>query len=203
MIRSMIQAVLCFFLCSQLVAQRAALPDNPEPVNAGAGDWSRVRDLVNSDEITVARAGGRPVLCRFAGATNDYLFCDSLFGDRSYRFDRAEAEGVRRNDKRRNLHILIGAFAAGGLVLGVAGPPSSSNGTPRALSGLAGAGLGALAGCAVSIPAAFLIPGRLVYRHPPPDRAAPFNSLGPQSQPGPEQPNNIAPATPAAHAPME
>ena len=201
MIRSMIQAILCIILCPLLAAQRVALPDSPEPATTGASDWNRVRDLANSDEITVARAGGRPVPCRFAGATNDYLFCDALFSNRAYRFDRAEVECVRRDDKRRNLHILVGTFAAAGFVWGVAAP--QNDGTPRFLVGLAGAGLAALAGCAVSIPAAFLIPGRLVYRHPPPDRTAPFNSLGPQSQPGPEQPNNIAPATPATNAPME
>jgi len=199
--RKLLQAILCIILCPLLAAQRVALPDNPEPVNAGAGDWNRVRDLANSGEITVARAGGHAVPCRFAGATKDYLFCDSLFSNREYGFSRAEVNHVRMDDKRRNLRIVIGALAAAGFVWGVATPPNV--GTPRAVNGLAGAGLGALAGCAVSIPAAFLIPGRLVYRHPPPDRAARFNSLGPQSQPGQKLPNNIAPATPAAHAPME
>ena len=203
MIRSMIQAALLLILCPLLAAQQAAMPDSPEPAATGAGDWNRVRDLANSDKISVARAGGHAVPCRFTGATKDYLFCDSLFSGRAYRFDRAEVEDVRRDDKQRNLHILVGAFAAVGFVWGVAAPPSSSNPTPRGLTGLAGAGLGALAGCAVSIPAAFLIPGRLVYRHSPPGPTARVNSLAPQSQPVPDQPNNLAPATPAAHAPTD
>jgi hypothetical protein len=101
------------------------------------------------------------VPCLFAGATRDSLFCDSRFSGREYRFDRSEVERVRMDDKRRNMRILIGSFAAAGFVWGVA--KSNSDGTPRGLVGLAGAGLGALAGCAVSVPAAFLIPGRLVY----------------------------------------
>ena len=57
--------------------------------------------------------------------------------------------------------------AAAGLIWGVASPRSASDPTPRVLVGLAGAGLGALAGCVICVPAAFLIPGRLVYRHSP------------------------------------
>lgn len=40
MMRKLLQAILCIILCPLLAAQRAALPDNPEPVNAGAGDAS-------------------------------------------------------------------------------------------------------------------------------------------------------------------
>jgi hypothetical protein len=160
------------------VATKAqTLPDSPQPAPSGTSDWGRVQDLANGEQITVARTESLSVPCLFAGATRDSLFCDSRFSGREYRFDRSEVERVRMDDKRRNMRILIGSFAAAGFVWGVA--KSNSDGTPRGLVGLAGAGLGALAGCAVSVPAAFLIPGRLVYRHASSDRSAHSAALSP------------------------
>ena len=162
-------------LCLALLPGTAwaqALPDNPEPAQKPYAGWVRVQDLARGEEITVARGGTFSVPCRFAGATDNDLFCDSLFSGREYRFGRAEVERVRMDDKRRNMKILIGSFAAAGLIWGVAGPRSASDTTPRALSGLAGAGIGAFAGLFVSIPAVFLIPGRLLYRHSPADGKA-------------------------------
>jgi len=100
--------------------------------------------------------------CRFAGATDNDLFCDSLYSGREYQFKRSEISAVRMDDKRRNLRIVIGGFAAAGLIWGVAKQPNP--GVPRAVDGLAGAALGGLAGCVVSVPASLLIPGRVVFR---------------------------------------
>ena len=148
------------FLSAAAGAQ--ALPDDPQAAPSGTADWVRLQDLANGQQISVARPGGSSVPCRFAGTTKDTLFCTSLFTDREYRFDRAEIVRVRMDDKRRNLHLLIGGLAAAGFIWGVAVP--NNNGTPRFLNGLAGAGAGALAGSVVSVPAALLSPGRLVYR---------------------------------------
>jgi hypothetical protein len=167
-----------------------ALPDNPEPAPSGRADWARVQDLANGEQITVARPGSFSVPCRFAGATKDDLFCDSLFSGREYRFNRSEVARVRMDDKKRNMHILIGALAVAGLVWGVATPPG--NGTPRALDGLAGAGAGAFAGLVVSLPAALLIPGRTVYRQSITDRK-PHSSGLPRVQ-APAQPGPVEPA---------
>ena len=122
--------------------------------------------------------------CRFAGATDDSLFCDSFYSQRQMRFDRAEVERVRSDDKRRNLTIMIGTLTAAGFIWGVATPPD--NGTPRVVTGFAGAALGALVGTVVAVPASLLIPGRLVYRHGPQARNAPGNGTsGPTPAPGP------------------
>lgn len=172
MIRRLLQATLCLVVCPVLIAQQVraiavdsnasqALPNNPEPAPAGKADWARVQDLANGEEIMVERGGGLPVPCLFAGATGDYLFCDSLYSGHQYRFVRSQVQRVRMDDKRRNMHILIGGLAAAGFVWGVATPPS--DGYPRLLGGLAGAGIGAFAGVVVGLPVALLVPGRTVF----------------------------------------
>jgi hypothetical protein len=144
------------------------LPNNPQPAPSGTADWVPVQDLANGQLISVARSGTSSVPCRFAGATNDTLFCNSLFTGMEYRFNRDEIERVRLDDKRRNLRLLVGGLAAVGFVWGVATP--NNDGTPRFVNGLAGAGAGALAGIVVSVPVALFVPGRLVYRHPGTER---------------------------------
>jgi hypothetical protein len=151
-----------------------ALPDNPQPAQPAASGWNRVADLAHDEEIVVARTGGRDLRCRFAGATDDYLFCDASnpwLGDRSLRFDRAEVGAVRLNQESLNRHILVGVGAAAGLAYFLShtrnldGTPSKDNGT-RVMSGLLGAGIGAGAGYILAIPIAPFIPGKLIYRHP-------------------------------------
>jgi len=174
------QSAAALLLCALLpnAAQAQALPDNPQPAAREAAGWTRVQDLANGEQITVARPGGEPMPCIFTGATDDELFCNSLYRGREYRFNRAEIERVRRDDKYRNTRILLGAFTVGGLAWGVAAPPS--NGTPRALTGLAGAALGALAGLVVSFPIAMLVPGRTVFQRSTSKRGA--HSLDPGRQ---------------------
>jgi hypothetical protein len=156
--------ILIAIVLQSAAAGAQTLPDNPQAAPSGIADWGRVQDLANGQQISVARPGGSSVPCRFAGATNDTLFCNSLFSGREYQFKRDEVGRVRMDDKRRNLHLLIGGLAAAGFVLGVAVP--NNDGTPRFVNGLAGAGAGALAGIVVSLPVALLVPGRLVYRRP-------------------------------------
>jgi hypothetical protein len=147
-------------------ARAQTLPDNPEPAAKTSAGWDRIQDLARGEEINVARTGRHSVPCRFAGATDKEVFCDSMFSGREYRFGREEIERVRMEDKRRKMKILIGTFAAAGLVWGVATPPSSGSTAPRFVDGLVGAAAGGFAGLIVSLPAALLIPGRLLYRHP-------------------------------------
>jgi hypothetical protein len=151
-----------------VAAWTQASPENPEPAGPGVSDWSRVRDLANGDKIDIAVGGRHAVPCLFGGATKDYLFCDSIFSERNFRFDRAEVENVRMEQKKKNMNIVIGTMAAAGFAWGVAAPTSNEvhNGSPRVLNGLAGAAIGTLAGFVVAVPASVLMPGRLVYRQP-------------------------------------
>jgi hypothetical protein len=172
MVRRLIQSTLCLVAYPVLVAQQVpatavhlntsqALPNNPEPAPAGKADWGRVQDLANGEEIMVERGRGLPVPCLFAGASGDYLFCDSMYSGNQYRFARSQVQRVRMDDKRRNLHTLIGGMATAGFIWGVATPPA--NGDSRLLTGLAGAAIGALAGVVVGLPVALLVPGRTVF----------------------------------------
>jgi len=178
----------CFYGAVLLLASLPAatwaqeLPDNPEPASDAAG-WNRVQDLANGEEITVTHGRLHSVPCRFTGATDNDLFCDSMFSGREYRFSRAEVERVRLEDKRRNMRILIGAFAAAGFIWGAATPPPAGSTAPRFLDGLAGAAAGGFVGLAVSLPAALLIPGRLVYHRPPAEHKPSASAPAAQSAP--------------------
>ncbi len=178
-----------FFALLPAVAWPQALPDNPQPARPDSAGWSRVQDLANGEQIDVAHGGEHAVPCRFAGATDADLFCDSMFSDRQYRFSRAEVERIRMEDKRRNMHILIGAFAAAGFIWGAATPPPTGSTAPRFVGGLAGAAVGAFAGLVVSVPAAFLIPGRLVYHRP--HAVRPLSASVPDAPSAPKQPSLI------------
>jgi hypothetical protein len=154
--------LLCVLLPAAATPQ--ALPDNPQPAARESPGWAHVQNLAEGEQITVALPGGEPVHCVFTDATDDELFCNALYRGREYRFTRAEIDRLRRDDRYRNTRIVIGAFTVTGLIWGAASPPS--DGTSRALAGLAGAGVGALAGLLVSIPIALAIPGRTVFHQP-------------------------------------
>jgi hypothetical protein len=181
--RGMKKLIWTLTVFAQLSATGLAqvLPDNPQPALPGVSDWNRVQDLANGEGITVARPGELAVPCRFSGATNDALFCDSFYSGTEYRFDRAEVERVRSDDKRRNFAIVVGTLTAAGFIWGVASPPNA--GTPRVEGGIAGAALGALAGLVVAVPASILIPGRLVYRHRSNPHQAPVTAASPAQVP--------------------
>jgi hypothetical protein len=184
-------------LPASLAAQ--ALPDNPKPTQTdsartdssrtGPADWARVQDLVNGEIITVARPGEPSLPCRFAGATNDFLFCDSFSSQRQFRFTRAEVNRVRSEDKRRNVTIVVCAFTAAGFIWGTAAPRDPGSSVPRVLVGFAGAGLGALAGAALALPASLLIPGRLIYHRHVSDRTSKSN----ESKSAPVAPDPLPP----------
>jgi len=137
----------------------------------GNEDWNRVRTLVNGQEIVISTGGKHGTHCLFSGATANLLFCEpkyDLTSAREYRFDRAEVVMVRLDQWGRNAKLAIGTTAAAGFVWGAVqgSNPRSGYTYPRVVTGLAGGVLGGLVGCAVAVPAAFLIRGHLVYRQP-------------------------------------
>jgi hypothetical protein len=147
-----------------VAAAAQALPEAPIPQQADGASWSRVENLGRGDPIMVGRSrGGFPVPCLFSGATDNTLFCDSAYTGRGHDFNRADIDRIRRDDKRRNIRIVIVSFAAAGFIAFTAAPPNS--GTPRIVNGAIGAAVGAFGGLLVSLPVALLVPGRTVYRH--------------------------------------
>jgi hypothetical protein len=147
----------------------AAAHAQDEANQQAAASWNRLAALDRGQEIVVKAAPGRTARCLFSGAIDTALFCEPYFqrpDGAEYRFDRAQVEQVRLNQMRRNMHIVIWSVTAAGFIWGVSDPRLSTNGTPRFVTGLAGAGAGAMAGLVISLPAALLIPGKLIYRRP-------------------------------------
>jgi hypothetical protein len=154
-----------------------ALPDAPSPAD-GSG-WNRVGDLARGDEIMIARSGRLSVPCRYAGATNDEIFCESLFNEREMRFSRADIEKIRMDRSRRDFWIVIGGGAVGiGLWTGISSLKSHDSRTAVA-EGLAGTAVGALLAFipAETVRAFHLIPGRLIYRRKAREGSASANSM--------------------------
>ena len=152
-------------LCrSTAVAQ--ALPNGPTSAPAYDPAWQNVRDLDRDDAIKITTTSGHTRHCNFNGAIGDRIFCTSYGFDASndFSFDRSSITVIRRDDGRRNFRWAIGGMAAAGFVAGSILGPGRDSTAPRFVSGLAGAGFGFLAGCAVAVPVAFLVPGRLIYR---------------------------------------
>jgi hypothetical protein len=166
--RALVLLLLLFaFAANLLLAQ--SLPENPAPSPSGSADWNRIGSLVHDQEIVVSARGGRQLRCLYTGATDATLFCEpylSRAGEGEFHFDRADIDNVRLNQVRRNMKIVTWSLAGAGFVWGVSDPRLSTNGTPRLLTGLALGAAGGFAGLIVSLPAALLIPGKLVYRRP-------------------------------------
>ena len=151
------------------------LPDNPSPTTPGTAGWSRLGNLARGEEITVAQTGQYSLHCRYAGATDDYLFCDEAVpwtSNSSYRIERAEIENVRMDQSRTVARMIVcGGAIAGGLWFGISSS-KSDNTQISVASGLLGAGVGALITFipAETVKVFHLIPGRLVYREALPNR---------------------------------
>ena len=165
---------LTFVLLAQVTvaARTQELPNNPQPVKPGDSGWSRVRDLARGDEIHIETAGGMHQACRFGGATEDFLFCDSPFdtsGEGGYQLNRADVERVRSDDFRRNRCIIVVAAMGAGFLAAYAGHRSDPQ-DERVVDGLIGAGMGALLGSLPGQLVAHLIPNRVVYRQPRQER---------------------------------
>ena len=160
-----IAALMYFGSQLTLLASTQALPNTPLP-----SDWNRVQQLANGDGIRVDAGNRGKRLCRFAGATDDTIFCDSypfLFRGSQFQVARDAIVEIRHDDMRRNFRIITGSFLAAGFLFGVCDSALSKDGTPRIVNGLAFGAVGGFAGMVVSVPAVFLIPGRLVYRMRP------------------------------------
>ncbi len=138
--------------------------------------WQRIEHLPRGEQIKVNYGRGPWDRCRFAGATDEYLFCEP--GDDSdraqeYRIDRFSIADFKiDHDERNGRLIFSGVILGAGVVLGVrcARTQVYQNDAEAAgtLCGLLGAGLGSLAAMPLSC-----ISGHCVTIHlPPPQPAA-------------------------------
>jgi len=122
----------------------------------------RVQQIANGEQVEVTSTYGPPLKCRFAGASDAYLWCDppgSPAGT-GYRFERDSVLDVTVVRPPHNWHPgLLSAMIGGGLIVGIAATSSTDAGQ-AAQAGLVGA----------------LVSGAI---------AAPFVFLGPPAPPGP------------------
>jgi hypothetical protein len=111
-----------------------SLPDAPSPASPEKQTpelspptnpaWLRVQQMVNGQEVVVITTYGPPVRCRFAGATDAYLFCDPDGNPpgTDYRFDRVNVLNVRVAHLAPSGHpgIVLAVATVVGTVIGVA-----------------------------------------------------------------------------------
>jgi hypothetical protein len=94
-----------------------ALSDNPAPAPFDPR-WNHIERLSDGQRIVVLTTNGAKVSCRFAGATDTFLFCDQpgvLSSQPDFRFDRASVVSVRESQPEHNWHPgLLAALAVVG-----------------------------------------------------------------------------------------
>jgi hypothetical protein len=142
--------------------QAQSLPDAPAPAPDPA--WTGMQSLPNGQAIVVTDIENRSVHCLFAGATEEYLFCNPAGNPPGvgFRFDRAQvlsidldrpdAPQTQVRDREHNYHpAWISSMIAGGLIVGLVASQHTSAGQATE-DGLIGAGVVGLIGA----PLAFL-----------------------------------------------
>ncbi len=106
-----------------LLRPAAHAQDSP-PAPLSDLTWSWVERLVDGQPIVVTPTAGPSVHCRFAGATDAYLFCDpdnARYAASGYRFDRAQVVNVKISRPKANWHpALLAVSAAVGIAIGAA-----------------------------------------------------------------------------------
>jgi hypothetical protein len=150
--------------CVSATLYAQAPTDAPTPAPYAPAGWNLVKNLIRGEPIVVGDDNGPPVHCLFAGATDQYLYCDPPGNPPGvgFRFDRASIVSVdldpppQKNAQfdrpQTNYHpAWIASILAGGLLTGIIATRTTSNGN-AAKAGLVGAGVVAVIGA----PLAFL-----------------------------------------------
>jgi hypothetical protein len=175
--------MLFVIVLSPLAAACQWLPDSPEPVaqtsasqstqqpnaplapQAPLGAWRKIQRLPHGESIVVNSTLGPALECRFAGATDAYLFCDAPGSPdgSGYPFERVNVISVEEMRPERNTHpAWLASIIAGGTIVGFIATRSTDAGHAAE----AGA-IGALVTAGVGAPLAFMPsdPGgvRVVY----------------------------------------
>jgi hypothetical protein len=102
--------------------QSTPVPASPMRVGPSEATWNRVQQIANGQEVLVTNTYGPPLRCRFAGATDAFLFCDppGTPEGTGYRFERASVINVVAVRPPRNWHPgVLSAMIAGGIITGV------------------------------------------------------------------------------------
>jgi len=114
--------------------------DNSLPAPLPDLMWSRVERMVHGQPMVVKPISGPSVHCRFAGATDAYLFCDpdhARSAASDYRFDRAQVIRVKISRSKVNWHpALLATVAAIGIATGAAASSQGASDKTAAVGGL-------------------------------------------------------------------
>jgi hypothetical protein len=125
------------------------------PVGPSDATWMRFQQISNGREVLVTNTYGPPLRCRFAGATDAFLFCDppGTPEGTGYRFERASVVNVQAVRAPRNWHPgVLSAMIAGGIITGICATAQTDAGN-AAKAGLIGALItGAIASPFVLLP---------------------------------------------------
>lgn len=144
-----------------------AYPDNPAPQAPSAtepaspaplpdAEWRRVQRIVHGQPILVSSTYGPPLHCRFAGATDAYLFCDSPGSPdgSGYRIERATVLAVEpemvRPPRREGHPIYIGCIVGAGFAFGISAARDKS-GSDAVGVGVVAASMVALVGAPLAL----------------------------------------------------
>lgn len=134
----MILATVLVMILLPAALRAQALPDNPAP--APDPLWSWVENLIRGQEIVVKPTAGPSVRCRFAGATDAYLFCDpenARSAASGYRFDRAQVADVKISHPKPNWHpVPLVIAAAVGVATGLAASSQGATDKNAAAGGI-------------------------------------------------------------------
>jgi hypothetical protein len=137
---------------SQSTQQATAdAPAKPAPPDAG---WRKIQRLAHGEPIVVNSSYGPSLQCRFAGATEDALFCDAPGSPEGtgYSFERAKVISVEAKRPGRNYHpVWIASIIAGGLSVGLVATKSDDAGDAARIGGI-----GALVVAAIGAPVVLL-----------------------------------------------
>jgi len=151
-----IAPILMAMLLAPLAVRAQTLPNAPVPAPAPApapplsdAEWQRIEQLNSGQTISIHVLNGFPLECRFAVATEEYLFCDAMdapAGASGYRIDRANVLSVRVVRPERDWHpVLLTFIAAGGVLTGLGASRTLDDGRAAAigvLGALVTAGIG-------------------------------------------------------------
>lgn len=136
----------------------STLPENAVPAPATTSPmWERIEHLPHGEKIKISYGSGPWEHCRFAGATDAYLFCEPGEDSRRqvpYQVNRASIADFKEDHDARNGRLIFTSLTVGtGLWLGIRTANtthSPDTNLAGVLGGMAGAGLGALVGLPMS-----------------------------------------------------
>lgn len=146
--------------------------DNPAPPPTTESPmWDRIAHLPRGEKIKISYGKGPWEHCRFAGATDAYLFCEpGEDSDRlvAYQINRAGIADFKIDHDVRNGRLAFAAFVVtGGIVMGFQTLHATHDEGAAVFGGALGGLLGGVPGVAASC-----IAGECVALNPPPREPA-------------------------------